>query len=655
MIKGKLPNEKKIKTLSLVFITCIVLLTTLILLIIFSDSQAVSPNISKEVSYLISLLMLVGMGILYFQVMPLMGQAVRAEQDLLITNKRLQESENRFRLAFDHSAIGVALVSIEGQFFKVNQSLCQILDYDEKDLLDLDLKSIIYFEDFQKDLPFIRDMLEGKIGLFQNEQRLYDKMKQIIWVTMSATLVRDDFNQPLYFIMQFQNITSEKKAKDQLQKMAYHDPLTGLANRNKLEEQIKNILANAQRRQLKFVLILLDLDHFKNINDTIGHDAGDCLLQIVAERLKNTVRETDLITRLGGDEFVLVITDISKIDEVIVVAQKILANLLQPIIIKNHEFYVTTSIGISVYPDDGGDMQVLLKNADLALYRAKEAGRNNYQFCTAEMTANVHKKMAKQQALNQALLREEFIIYYQPKMDLAHQRINGVEALLRWQSLDYGFVSPDEIISLAEETGIIVPLSNWILKTACQQMKEWQDAGFTPLTLSINLSPKQFKQPDFVKNTLKILTDCNFLPEFLEFEITENLILHNPEKTLETLKEIKQFNIQIAIDDFGTGYSSLSYLKSFEVDKIKIDKSLIQRIANDGVGRAIVSALIVMANKLGIKTIAEGVETDLQYEFLAREKCTEIQGYFITPPLTVEAMQKFLRESAKKPHATVEE
>jgi diguanylate cyclase (GGDEF)-like protein/PAS domain S-box-containing protein len=587
-------------------------------------------------------------GILCWYLVSLIRKSNQMTLQSLKENQRLSAYESRFQSVYDSAAIGIAFISTEGNCIKANASMSQLLDYSNHDLTKLNLKNFIHPEDYQRDLPTLLEMYAGKTKNFHSEQRWYKQNGQFIWVLTHLSLVRDENNQPFNLVLQIQDISEEKKVKQELQKLAYHDMLTGLANRHKFDEFLKQLLASAQRRKVKFAILMIDLDHFKNINDTEGHDTGDYLLQMIAGRLNNVVRSTDLIARLGGDEFVIVVTDINKLEEVIVVAQKVLSALLQPVIIKGHELYVTTSIGISVYPNDGEDMLTLLKNADLALYRAKDTGRNNYQFCTQEMTLRAHERMRKQQALNQALIRSEFNIFYQPKIDVEHKRINGVEALLRWQSTEFGSVSPDEIITLADETGLIVPLGLWILNTACHQVKIWQEAGFFPLTLAINLSARQFKQPDFINLVIKAIKESHFPAELLEFEITEKLILQDPENTLQILQNLKDIGVHIAIDDFGTGYSSLSYLKSFNVDKIKIDKTFIQRIELDETSRAIISAIIVMANKLGIKSIAEGVETRKQFEFLSNEKCSEIQGYFISQPMNAEMTQYFLQESARK-------
>jgi diguanylate cyclase (GGDEF)-like protein len=388
--------------------------------------------------------------------------------------------------------------------------------------------------------------------------------------------------------------------------------------------------------------LFLDLDGFKIINDSIGHEAGDLILQVIAERLGAVVRNTDMVARLGGDEFVVLISDVQKNEAVAIIAQKILESILKVIVVQGQEIYITTSIGISIYPYDGQNMQSLMKNADLALYRAKEHGRNNYQFYTAEMTSQAHMKMDLQNVLGHALVKDEFLLNYQPKMDIQTKKITGVEALLRWKNQEYGMITPDQIVSLAEETGLIIPVSEWILKTACKQLKIWHDMGFNSLVMSINCSARQFKQSSFVADILEAMTQVGLPPSLLEIEVTESTIMQDSENILRVLYALRDLGVQIAIDDFGTGYWSLNNLRRLSVNRIKIDKTFIRQVVKEETSAAITSAIIAMANKLGIKSIAEGVETQEQFDFLVKEGCTEIQGYYLSRPLTEEALIKFL-------------
>lgn len=427
--------------------------------------------------------------------------------------------------------------------------------------------------------------------------------------------------------------------------MAFHDPLTGVGNRNKLKHYLSKVLATSSRKHENFAIILLDLDRFKNINDSIGHDAGDALLQIVAERLQNSVRSSDMVARLGGDEFMVVITDAKSSDAVADIAQKILDNVLKKMNIQGHEIYTTTSIGICMYPHDGQDTQTLIKNADLALYRAKEVGRNNFQFCTPEMTYKAQEKYMQQTALHHAMIKEEFILFYQPAIDVVTKRINNVEALLRWPNKDYSFVTPDSIIQLAEESGLIVPLSEWVLRTACKKILEWHKAGYPELTLSINVSARHFKQADFIDKVAIILKETGFPTQSLILDVTESLIMADPAHAQVTLSVLRDMGIKVVIDHFGTGYSSFSYLRNFPVDKIKIDKAFILPITKDPASIALISAMVAMATKLNIKTVVEGVETKEQFDLLVKEGCAEVQGFYIAKPMAAENLLPFLQQS----------
>lgn len=559
------------------------------------------------------------------------------------TEIALQENKNLVDTVFDNTSINIAQISLDGYVLRVNHSLCQLLGYSEAEMLALNFYYLIHPNDLNNLQIHIQQLIDKKIKIYQSEQQCFRKGGEILWVMTTLSLIRDTVGNPKYFVIQVENITQQKKAEERLRHMAYHDPLTGLANRNKLEQFVNHILATSRRHHQGFALIFLDLDRFKNINDTIGHEAGDLLLQIVADRLRSTVRNTDMVARLGGDEFVVLVTDVKKTEAIALIAEKILSSVLEVIVINEQELYITTSIGISFYPYDGQNMQTLMKNADLALYRAKEQGRNNYQFYTLEMTGKAQEKMALQNALGHALVKNEFFLNYQPKMDIKTRKITGVEALLRWKNSEYATITPDEIVALAEETGLIIPVSEWILRTACQQLKAWHDMGLTSLTIAVNCSARQFKQTTFVDDVLNIIHEVGISPQSLEIEVTEKTIMEDSENTLRVLYALKDLGVQIAIDDFGTGYWSLSHLRRLSVDRIKIDKSFIKQVTVDETSAAITSAIIAMVNRLGIKSIAEGVETKDQYEFLIKENCSEIQGYYLTRPLTDVAMTKFLK------------
>jgi diguanylate cyclase (GGDEF)-like protein len=387
-------------------------------------------------------------------------------------------------------------------------------------------------------------------------------------------------------------------------------------------------------------ILFIDLDRFKNINDTLGHEAGDRVLKQVAERLLGCLREGDTVGRLGGDEFVVLIEELAQPMHVAAVAQKIIAAVAQPVVLEAHEFHITASIGISTYPDDSEDMQGLLKNADISMYRAKEQGKNNYQFYSALMNIHTLDRLALESGLRHALERNEFLLHYQPKVDIGSGRITGMEALLRWQRPGQELIPPAQFIALAEETGLIVPIGEWVLRTACARNKSWREEGLPPLRIAVNLSARQFAHANLLQDVARALRETGLDPAALEFEITESMVMHDPERAVTLLTRLKAMGIHLSIDDFGTGYSSLSYLKRFPIDSVKIDRSFIHDIPGDADDAAITRAIIAMAHSLRLKVIAEGVETEEQLSFLRELGCDEMQGYYFSEPL---AEDEFLR------------
>lgn len=434
---------------------------------------------------------------------------------------------------------------------------------------------------------------------------------------------------------------------EQLSNTAYRDTLTGLINRRKLEEVINEALSIAQRKKTQFALLYLDLDHFKNINETASHEAGDELLKVVAKRLKNILRENDIIARIGGDKFAIMVTEVTG-STITIIANKILNTILAPIVIKGNEHYITLSIGISVYPDDGQDFQTLFKNASLALSRAKEQGRNNYQFSTHEMTTVAQEKITKQNALNQAFVKNEFYLEYQPYLNLQTGRVAGIETFIRWDHEKYGVASIDEIYNIAGDTGLIKLLNQWMLSVGCQKIKEWQDQGFAPLIFTFQLPLKYLKHVSLKDDILMTLQENNFAPRDLEISIKENYFNQESLITIKNIQSLKKVGVQLSIDHFGKTNSSLEYLKQFGIDKIKIDNSFIHQLPQNKSYCEIISAIIAIANKLAIKSFASGVETKEQFEWLTKEKCTEVQGDYFCPPQSAEATLKFLKDFTDK-------
>jgi diguanylate cyclase (GGDEF)-like protein/PAS domain S-box-containing protein len=447
---------------------------------------------------------------------------------------------------------------------------------------------------------------------------------------------------PGQFATIFEDITERKRAEDEVQALAYLDTLTGLPNRALLQERLNEALLRADRQADLVGVLFLDLDRFKPINDTMGHAVGDLLLQGVASRLRACLRKTDTVARLGGDEFVVVIPDIQRELDVSVVAREIQERLSIPFDIDGREIYSIASIGIALYPVDGCDAGTLLRNADMAMYVAKEHGPSAYQFYSAEMNRYALERLELENGLRQAAKRQEFFLHYHPQVDLAEGRITGVEALLRWSHPQQGIVPPDRFIGVLEETGLILDVGEWVLRTACEQGRAWLDAGL-PLRIAVNLSVKQFREPGLVDMVSRVLRESGLPPASLELELTENMLMENGAETVSKLQALNEMGVSLAIDDFGTGYSSLGYLKNFPIDRIKIAQIFVRDIAVDPGDAAIVETILAMAHSLGLEVIAEGVETQEQFEFLRIRQCDAMQGHYFSMPLSADALSALAR------------
>ncbi len=440
------------------------------------------------------------------------------------------------------------------------------------------------------------------------------------------------------------DISERIKYKVQLAHQASHDCLTQLPNRNLLVDRLDQALLYAERYHRSVAVMFADLDHFQIINDSLGHDVGDRLLQTVAGRFSGCIRASDTVGRQGGDDFLFVITDVAEESDIARLAQKILAAVDQPLEFDSHDLHVTCSIGISVYPKDGKDSQTLLKNADVAMFRAKEYGRNTYQFFTHHLSDKVSTRMTLEKHLRRALINHELSLCYQPQLELASGRMIGAEALLRWHNPELGDVPPATFIPLAEETGLIIPIGEWVLRTACKQNSLWQQAGLPALTMAVNLSPRQFWNPGLITSVTQILRETCLDPSFLELEITESMVMRDMSGTASMLKELKRIGVKLSIDDFGTGYSSLNHLRSFPFDKLKMDMSFVREITHDPGCAAIAKTIISLGHNLNLQVIAEGVETKAQLSYLRKLGCDEMQGFFFSKPVPAEEYAQLLLE-----------
>jgi len=465
----------------------------------------------------------------------------------------------------------------------------------------------------------------------------------IFYQDETITPLKNEGGEITHFIATGRDITPRMENEKHLQYIAHHDALTNLPNRVLFMDRIKRSLTHAKRNSGHAAVLFFDLDRFKNINDTLGHIIGDKLLIEIADRLKNAIREDDSIARLGGDEFAVLVYNTSSESDIAQIAQKILDCLEESAIIDGHSLYTTASIGISLFPDDGEDADTLLKNADIAMYRAKDLGKNNYQFYSKDMSARAVQRLTMENSLRMALKKNEFVLYYQPQVNAQNHTITGAEALIRWQHPELGLVPPIDFIPLLEETGLIVDVGDWVLKTACQQLQNWRQAGHTDLTLSINVSGRQFHGQTFYNRIVELTEKYNVPAEKIELEITENILMDKQKKTIENINKLDNYGFRMAIDDFGTGYSSLSYLQRFRIDTLKIDRSFIKDIEINPDDAAITSAIIAMAHSLKLNIVAEGVETREQLHFLQQQNCQLIQGYFFSRPLTERDMMQLLQ------------
>ena len=680
----------------------------------------------------------------------------------------LQESEERFRATFQQAAVGIAHISLDGRWKRVNSKLCEITGYSHEELLQTKFQDITHPDDLDRNLELQQQLLDGQIDSYTFEKRFLRKDAGVAWAGLTQSLVRSPTGEPKYFISVLEDISvrkrteaslllaqralessgngiiitdclqpdnpvvyvnpaferitgyseaetvgkncrflhgddhdqpgvqtlrqaiehreearvvlknyrkdgtpfwnelfvapvhaedgsvthfvgvqndisAQKRAEENLLHMATHDALTGLPNRSLLQDRIGQAIGYAERMQREIAVLFFDIDRFKNINDSLGHAAGDALISILAQRLRRVVRAVDTVARVGGDEFVVILTEISQESDIAKVIPGLLSAINEPVLLDEHELSVTTSIGISTYPRDGRDVTTLLKNADTAMYQAKEAGRNGFSFYAHEMNANAVDRLRLENDLRNAIKGNELVVHYQPQVDIESGKIVAAEALLRWNHPRQGLISPLDFIPLAEETGLIVPIGEWVLRRVCAQQRSWIEAGLTSIVIAVNLSPRQFHQPDIVEMVAAALRDHDLPPHLLELEITESSLMRNPEDAARLLGELSQMGFSLSVDDFGTGYSSLGYLKRFPLNALKIDRSFVNDIETNQDSGSIAAAVIALAHSLGLKVVAEGVELETQMAYLRSLNCDIAQGYLHGRPMPADEFVAFLQ------------
>jgi len=560
----------------------------------------------------------------------------------LTDRKRAQAEMEKLSRALEQTADSVIITDPHGVIEYVNPAFERVTGYPASDVVGQTPRLI---KSGRHDGTFYRKLWTtiraGKIyrGVLTNRR----KNGEIYFEEKTITPLKDADGAITHFISTGKDISDRMQIQERLHYLAHHDTLTDLPNRFLFIEHLNQEIAIGPRDGTHMAVLFLDLDRFKLINDTLGHSVGDEAIRVAGARIRSALRRGDMVARLGGDEFAVLLQGLGSPDDIPRVVEGIQRAVAGPIVLQHREFYLSASIGVSLFPGDGEDPLTLLRNADSAMYRAKEQGRNTYRFYSTEMSTKAFERLTLETSLRRALERNEFELYYQPQVDIKSGRPFGVEALLRWRHADLGIVSPTQFIPLAEETGLIVDIDDWVLHAAVAQLAAWRAADLPPVSLSVNLSGRSFVAPGLPQRVTEILTTAAVPAEWLELEITEGMVMHGGEANLRVLEALKEQGLRLAIDDFGTGYSSLSYLKRFSIDVLKIDQSFVRDVARDADDAAIVNAVIALAHSLKLNVIAEGVETEEQRAFLRRQGCTNAQGYLFARPMPAAEAEAWLR------------
>jgi diguanylate cyclase (GGDEF)-like protein/PAS domain S-box-containing protein len=546
----------------------------------------------------------------------------------------LRQSEEKYRNILESIEEGYYEIDLAGNLTFFNDSLCRIIGYPKEELLGMNFRQYEHKEAIKSVFQKYSEVYQTGEPVALFDRQITRKDGTTRFVETSILLRKDPSGTPIGFRGIARDITERKQMEQQLDHLATHDILTGLPNRLMFSQQLSQAVRSAQRNKRQLAVLFIDLDRFKMINDCLGHEAGDQLLIEIAGRFRKLLRAVDVVARLGGDEFIIFIEEVKEFGQAAVVAHKIISSASKPVFIMGEECRVTASIGISIYPRDGEDEQTLIKNADIAMYFAKEEGKNNYQFYSKDIQALSTERLSIETNLRHALKRKEFSLHYQAKVDFKTGRITGVEALLRWDNANLGSVTPMQFIPVAEETGLIVPIGWWVLKTACAQNVAWQQKGLPPVCVSVNLSLRQLMDDKLLENIEIALNESGMAPNLLELEITESMLIYNPSSLIEVLTNIKKMGVRLAIDNFGTGYASLAQIKNFPIDTIKVDRSFIHNLPKGSGNRSITEAIIAMGKTLSLTVVAEGVETQDQWDYLRNHVCDEMQGFYFSKPVT---------------------
>ncbi|MDP1680424.1 MAG: EAL domain-containing protein [Burkholderiales bacterium] len=600
------------------------------------DATELYQPIQEQARYVLPILLLLLAGgalLMRWQVLPLLRQVVVSEERARELNQKLRRNEARIRAVLDRVDEAIISMTSDGVIRTINPATERMFDYSSEELVGNNISMLMPEPYRSQHDHHLKHYLEtGQTTVIGSRREIVGQRRDGTTFPAELSVGEVKFAGEHLFIGAMRDIAERKATEARVNHLANHDSLTNLPNRNLLQDRARQSLMQASRQQQRVGIVFIDLDHFKTINDSLGHHVGDRLLQTVAQRVRSCLRDEDTVARQGGDEFIVVLPNIKRFEDIGIVAQKLIVTLSAPYSIDGAELHTSASIGVAVYPDDGPDVETLMRNADIAMYYAKATGRNNFQFFTPQMNQAASERVQIESNLRQALTRDEFTLHFQPIVNLASGQVGAAEALLRWNPSG-GPIGPDRFIPVAEEAGLIVPIGEWVIRHACRERQKWELLGITQPRMVVNISARQFAQRNLVATVGRMLQEVDLSPEQIGIEITESLLMERPEDTIRTWTTFSNMGVQISVDDFGTGYSSLSYLKRFPLDKLKVDRSFVRDIATDPDDAAIVTAIIAMAHSLNIKVVAEGVETEQQLKFLRSRGCDEYQGYYFSRPV----------------------